>query len=84
MKRIVAPLFALALALAVGIANAEQAKGIVKDLNPQAASLTLEDGTQFSLPEGIDLEGIKAGDEVTVAYETKEGKKVAKEVVKAE
>lgn len=84
MKRIVASLFALALTLAVGVANAEEAKGIVKDLNPQAASLTLEDGTQFSLPEGIDLEGIKPGDEVKVSYEEKEGKKVAKDVAKAE
>lgn len=84
MKRIVASLFALAFAFALGMANAEQAKGIVKQLDAQTAVLVLEDGTQFTLAEGIDIEGIKAGDEVTVAYEMKDGQKVAKDLTKAE
>lgn len=84
MKRIIAPLFALALVFAVGTANAEEAKGIIKQLDATAAMLVLEDGTQFTLAEGIDLEGIKAGDEVTVAYEMKDGQKVAKDLTKAE
>ncbi len=84
MKKLVAPLFALALVFALGTANAEEAKGIVKQLDAKAAMLVLEDGTQFTLAEGIDLEGIKAGDEVTVAYEMKDGQKVAKDLTKAE
>jgi cold shock CspA family protein len=43
----------------------------------------LEDGTQFVLAEGITMEELKAGDEVTVSYEMKEGKKVATAVSKA-
>lgn len=84
MKRIVAPLIALAFVFAVGIANAEEAKGIIKQLDATTAVLVLEDGKQFTLAEGIDLEGIKAGDEVTVAYEMKDGQKVAKDLVKTE
>jgi Cu/Ag efflux protein CusF len=46
--------------------------------------LTLKDGTKFTLAEGVDLEGIKAGEEVTVSYEMKDGQKVATEVAKDE
>lgn len=84
MRKLVTALSGLALLLAVGIANAEDAKGIVKEINISEAWVLLEDGTQFVLAEGVAMEELKAGDEVTVSYEMKEGKKVATSVSKAQ
>jgi hypothetical protein len=84
MKNIVAGLCALVFALTLGMANAEDAKGIVEQISADHMWLILKDGTRFSLAEGIDLEGIKAGEEVTVSYEMKDGQKVATEVAKDE
>ena len=84
MRKLVTALSGLALLLVVGIANAEDAKGIVKEINISEAWVLLEDGTQFVLAEGVTMEELKAGDEVTVSYEMKEGKKVATSVSKAQ
>jgi cold shock CspA family protein len=84
MRKLLTALSGLALLLAVGIANAEDAKGIVKEINTTEAWVMLEDGTQFVLAEGITMEELKAGDEVTVSYEMKEGKKVATAVSKSQ
>lgn len=84
MKRILVGLCGLAFALALSIANAEDAKGIVDQISADQTWLTLTDGTKFTLTEDVDLEGIKAGEEVTVSYEMKDGQKVATEVAKEE
>lgn len=84
MRKLITALSGLALLLAVGIANAEDAKGIVKEINISEAWVLLEDGTQFVLAEDVTMEELKAGDEVTVSYEMKEGKKVATSVSKAQ
>ena len=84
MRKLLTALSGLALLLAVGIANAEDAKGVVKEINITEAWVLLEDGTQFVLAEGITMEELKAGDEVTVSYEMKEGKKVATAVSKSQ
>ena len=84
MKKILAGLGALAFALTLGIASAEDAKGIIDQISPDHKWLTLKDGTKFTLTEDVDMEGIKAGEEVIVSYEMKDGQKVATEVAKEE
>lgn len=84
MRKVLTALSGLALLLAVGIANAEDAKGIVKEINIEEAWVTLDDGTQFVLAEGVAMEELQPGDEVTVSYEMKDGKKVATAVSKAQ
>ena len=84
MRKLLTALSGLALLLAVGIANAEDAKGVVKEINITEAWVLLEDGTRFVLAEGVTIEEMKAGDEVVVTYEMKEGKKIATEVSKKE
>jgi hypothetical protein len=85
MKKVLATLSAIALSLTLGLANADEAKGIVKDINAAEGWLTLTDGTRFQLGEGAAMEeGIKAGDEVTVSYKMMDGKKVASDVEKAD
>ena len=84
MKKIFASLCALAFALTLGLANAEDTKGVIEQISLDNTWFTLKDGTKFSLAEGADLEDIKVGDEVTVSYEMKDGQKVATEVSKDE
>ena len=84
MRKLLTALSGLALLLAVGIAKAEDAKGIVKEINIAEAYVLLEDGNKFILAEGVSMEELKAGDEVTVSYEMKEGQKVATGVSKAQ
>ncbi len=84
MKKILASLCALAFALTLGLANAEDAKGVIEQISPDNSWFTLKDGTKFTLAEGADMADIKAGDQVTVSYEMKDGQKVATEVSKDE
>lgn len=84
MRKLLTALSGLALLLAVGIANAEDVKGKIKEINVTEAWVLLEDGTQYVLAEGIAMDEMKPGDEVTVSYEMKDGKKVATAVSKAQ
>ncbi len=45
-----------------------------------SATLVLEDGTTFTLAEGVSMEGLEPGTEVTVSYEDQDGTLVATEV----
>jgi hypothetical protein len=80
MKKLLMSLAALAFALTLGMANAEDAKGTIDQIAPDHTWLTLKDGTKFTLTEDVDLGGIQPGAEVTVSYEMKGGQKVATEV----
>ena len=84
MKKLLTALSGAALLLAVGIANAEDAQGTIKEINISEAWVLLEDGTQYVLAEGVAMEELKPADEVTVSYEMKEGKKVATALSKAQ
>ena len=83
MRKLLTALSGAALLLAVGIANAEDVQGTIKEINISEAWVLLEDGTQYILAEGVAMEELKPGDEVTVSYEMKEGKNVATAVSKA-
>ena len=84
MNKFLAGLCALAFALTLGMANAEDTKGVIEQISPDNSWFTLNDGTKFTLAEGAEMEGLKPGDEVTVSYEMKDGEKVATEVSKDE
>jgi hypothetical protein len=84
MRKLFTALSGAALLLAVGIANAEDVQGTIKEINISEGWVLLEDGTQYVLAEGVAMEGLKAGDEVTVSYEMKEGENVATAVSKAQ
>ncbi len=78
MKKLVAPLAALAFAFSMSIAQADEAAGKVAAVDSQ--TLILEDGTTFTIGEGVSTEGLEPGTEVTVSYEEQDGQKVATEV----
>lgn len=80
MKKFLGAVSALALFAAVGVANAEEATGTVSTIDETTNMLTLEDGTQYMLGEGVSTEGLAPGTEVTVTFEEQDGQRTATQV----
>lgn len=82
MKSLCAALAALAMMGLSGAALADEASGRVMSFD--ANTLTLEDGTAFSIAEGVMIDSLQPGEEVTVSYEEQDGQKIATEVQPAQ
>jgi Cu/Ag efflux protein CusF len=80
MKKYLALLAAAALLGSVGAALAEEATGKIQAVDPAARTLTLEDGTMFTVAEGVAIDGLQPGTEVTVTFEETDGTKTASAV----
>ena len=65
-------------------ASAETTTGTVQSIDMNAMTLTLDDGTVYTLPEGFENADIKAGSKVVIDWDIKDGKNVANEVKLAE
>jgi len=78
MNKLIAPFAALAFAFSMAAAHADEAAG--KIAAADSATLVLEDGTTFKIGEGVSMEGLEPGTEVTVSYEDQDGALVATEV----
>lgn len=84
---------AIALLVAAGmfalapVVHAAEAKGAVKAVDAGAGTLSVEsEGKTIDLEAGAEakakLEGLKAGDAVTVTYDVKDGKNMISDVKK--
>jgi Protein of unknown function (DUF1344) len=82
MKKLIPTLAGLALISFLGVAHADEAAGKIKQIGEDQSWFTLESGVKFSLAEGVSLEELKAGDEVTVSYSAEEGKNMATGIAK--
>jgi Protein of unknown function (DUF1344) len=71
---IVAVVLTLALS---GAAWAADVQGKIKSVDTSEKSFMLEDGTKIWLGEGVAIETVKEGADVTVSYSEKDGKNVA-------
>ncbi len=80
MNKLVAPFAALAFVVSIGIAQADEAAGKVAAVDLNSGSITLEDGTTFTIGEGVSMEGLEPGTEVTVSFEEQDGQLIATEV----
>ena len=81
MRGIVIPaVVAAALAAAPFAFAAEVATGAIKSLDMQAGTLTLENGTTYTLPAGFKDPGLRKGEKVSVVWEMKDGKHEASAV----
>ncbi len=80
MNKLVAPFAAIAFAFFIAMRQADATAGKIATVDPAAGSITLEDGTTFTIAEGVSMEGLEPGTEVTVSYEEQDGQKVATEV----
>ena len=80
MHQLVAPLAALAFVFSVAIAQAEETAGKIAIVDPSSGSLMLEDGTTFTIADGVSMDGLEPGTEVTVSFEEQDGQLIATEV----
>jgi hypothetical protein len=76
-RHIVIAVVMLIAAFAPLAALAADMEGKVQAVDTAERTLTLENGTKVWLSEGVAIDGIKEGSEVTVSYEDKDGKPVA-------
>ena len=81
MNKFIAPFAALAFVFSAATAFADEAAGKIAAV--ESETLILEDGTTFMIGEGVSVEGLEPGTEVTVSYEEKDGQLVIMEVMPA-
>ncbi len=84
MNRLLPMLTAAAIIGFAGIAQAEEASGRVQSADPATGTLMLEDGTVFTVDEGIAIETLQPGTEVMVSYEEDNGQKRATSIKPAQ
>jgi hypothetical protein len=64
----------LAASLAFGgavFAASSEATGTIKAVDAKAMTVTLEDGTVYTFPASVKLDGFKVGEKVTISWEMK-------------
>ena len=81
MKKVLATLSTVALLGFAGSALAEEASGTITSVDPASRMIQLDDGSSFTVSEGVAIESLQPGTEVTVSYEEQNGENVATEVV---
>lgn len=80
MTKLLAALTAVLFLGAAGAALADEAKGKIQAVDPTARTIQLEDGSTYTVAEGVALDALTPGSEVTVSFEEKDGMKTATEV----
>ena len=82
MNKLVAPFAALVFVFSVAVAQADETTGKVAQVASSLGTimLVLEDGTSFTIGEGVSMEGLEPGTEVTVSFEEQDGQLIATEV----
>ena len=81
MNKFLTGVAAITLLFADNAASAEEMQGDLKEINAVAQTVTLQSGQTFKLAEGVEIEGLKAGDEVKVSYEeSDDGAKIATQI----
>jgi hypothetical protein len=82
MRKLLVPAVAAAILAtsAVAFAATKNTTGTVKSFDSKGMTLTLANGTEYMLPLGFKDPGLKAGEKVTVAWDTKGGNKIAEKV----
>lgn len=80
MKRFLATVSTVALIGLSGAALAEESSGKIEAMDPQSRTIILDDGNTYMVSEGVALEALRPGSEVTVSFEERGGQKVVTEI----
>jgi len=80
MNKLVALLAGIAFSVAATSAMADEAAGTIAAVDQTTGTVVLEDGTAFAMGEGLSMDGLAPGTEVTVSYEDQGGILVATEI----
>lgn len=76
---------AVALFFGIPLANADEMKGTITQVDAAQGVIILDSGEQFRLAEGVSTEGLTPGTEVTVSYEVRDnGEKVVDQIQPAQ
>ena len=81
MNKLLGALVAVAFLGTPGVASAEEATGTVEGVDLQSRMIVLDDGSVFAVTEGIALETLRPGSEVTVSYEESDGQKLINDLL---
>ncbi len=84
MNKILGTLTAVALFGFTSLASAEEISGKVAGMDAASGVIQLEDGSIYTVGDGVSLEGLEPGTEVTVSYEEKDGQNVATQITPAQ
>lgn len=57
-------------------AHAAEAEGLIKSIDKDNSTITLDDGNQYKLPGEFDVEGLKEGMDILLAYDEVGGEKL--------
>lgn len=78
MRRFFVPAVAAALIASTSLAFAAQtAKGTVESFDAKSRILTLDTGSVYHMKKGFKNPGLKAGEQVVVTYDMKNGENMA-------
>jgi hypothetical protein len=81
-KLMIAASAAAMLAASTMAALAAEAKGTIQSIDPAAGTVTLADGSTYTLPAEFDAASLKVGQDVTITYdEGADGKMAASAVM---
>ena len=81
MRKSIAAVLAAGAILSFGVAHAAETAGKVQSVNTAERVVTLDDGTELVLAEGVPMESVKEGATVKASYEERDGKKVVIEIL---
>jgi Cu/Ag efflux protein CusF len=70
----------LAIAFPVAVTTAAEVEGKIQSINTDERTVTLDNGTRLSVPDGPDLGMLKEGAEIKAMYEERDGKNVVTEL----
>ena len=84
MQKMIAAVSAAAMLAFAGAAFAEEASGAVELVDPATGTIILQDGTTYTVADGVSIEELQPGDTVTVSFEVQDDKNMATSVTKAE
>jgi hypothetical protein len=62
--------------VAAGAAYAGQTEGLIKKIDKDAMTLTLDDGKSYKMNAEMDVDSLKPGMDVVIAYDVTEGQNV--------
>ena len=81
MRKLIGAVAVLAMLGLSNVASAEEVSGKITAVDPATGTIQLEDGSIYTVSEGMSFEGLQPGTEVTVSYEDQGGQNVATEVM---
>ena len=82
MRKLLVVTATVATLIAATNAQAAEITGTVSSVNTKTDSITLNDGKAYVLPEGIEAESVKVGENVKVTFTQSKGQNRASALIK--